>query len=52
MKVIIVSSLAQVASVQAAGKTIGVDGIVDKPGGAIDPSLADKGAAINAACMR
>lgn len=43
VKVIIVSSLAQVASVQAAEvKQIGVDGIVDKPGGAIDPSLADK----------
>jgi len=43
VKVIIVSSLAQVASVQAAEvKQIGVDGIVDKPGGAMDPSLADK----------
>lgn len=43
VKVIIVSSLAQVASVQAAEvKQIGVDGIVDKPGGAIDPSLANK----------
>ena len=43
VKVIIVSSLAQVARVQAAEvKQIGVDGIVDKPGGAIDPSLADK----------
>ena len=41
IKVIVVSSLAQVASVQAAEvKQLGVDGIVDKPGGALDPSLA------------
>lgn len=41
INVIVVSSLAQVASIQAAEvKQLGVDGIVDKPGGALDPSLA------------
>ncbi len=42
-KVIIVSSLAQVGSNYSAEvKKLGADGIIDKPGGALDPTLAQK----------
>ena len=42
-KVIIVSSLAQIGSSYSAEvKKLGADGIVDKPGGALDPTLAQK----------
>lgn len=42
-KVIVVSSLAQIGSSYSAEvKNLGVDGIIDKPGGALDPTLAQK----------
>ncbi len=42
-KVIIVSSLAQIGSSYSAEvKKLGADGIIDKPGGALDPTLAQK----------
>tara|TARA_S200000501_G_scaffold344168_1_gene355726 strand:- start:11 stop:436 length:426 start_codon:yes stop_codon:yes gene_type:complete len=42
-KVIIVSSLAQIGSTYSAEvKKLGADGIIDKPGGALDPTLAQK----------
>lgn len=42
-KVIIVSSLAQIGSSYSAEvKFLGADGIIDKPGGALDPTLAEK----------
>ena len=42
-KVVIVSSLAQIGSMYSAEvKKLGADGIVDKPGGALDPTLAQK----------
>ena len=42
-KVIVVSSLAQIGSTYSAEvKNLGADGIIDKPGGALDPTLAQK----------